>query len=170
VKNLEGFAEFVAVRSTSLVQFGYLLTGDRQLAEDLLQSALLTVAQRWTKVSDPLAYTKRSMVNETVSWWRRRKIREQPIDGVAERASGDDTAESVVRREVFVRALRRLTPKQRAVLTLRFYEDMSEVDTAEVLGCSVGTVKSQSNYALKKLRELAPELADFKRVVAAEAC
>jgi DNA-directed RNA polymerase specialized sigma24 family protein len=53
---------------------------------------------------------------------------------------------------------------------LRFYEDMSEVDTAEVLGCSVGTVKSQSNYALKKLRELAPELADFKRVVAAEAC
>lgn len=169
MKDPAGFAEFVSIRSASLTRFAYLVTGDRHLAEDLLQGALMKLAQRWSRVDDPLAYAKRVMVNENISWWRRRRIREHPVDEVVDKPAGEDTAESVVRREVFVRALRRLTTKQRTVLVLRYYEDMSEAATADAMGCSVGTVKSQTHYALEKLRELAPELTMLDDRTAMEA-
>ncbi len=170
MKDPEGFTQFVAVRSTALVQLGFVLTGDRHLAEDLLQSALLKLAQRWGRIESPLAYAKRIMINESNSWWRRRKIREHLTDGMADRPSAEDTAESVVRQDVFVRALRKLSAKQRTVLVLRYYEDMSEADAAQVMGCTVGTIKSQTHYALKKLRQLAPELTELKNLIAVEAC
>lgn len=170
MKDLTGFTEFVAARSTALTRLGYLLTGDHQLGEDLVQSALLKVAQRWRKVSDPAAYTRRVMVHENTSWWRRRRIREDPVERLPESSGGEDTAESVVRRAALEQALRRLTARQRAVLALRFYDDLSEADTAQVLGCAVGTVKSQTHHALIRLRQLAPELANLaKRPPAMEA-
>ncbi len=169
MKDSEGFTQFVEVRSTTLVRLGYVLTGDRHLAEDLLQTALLKIAQRWGRIGDPLAYAKRIMINESNSWWRRRKIREHPIDGAPEQPSAEDTAESVARRDIFVQALRRLSAKQRTVLVLRYFEDMSEADAAEVMGCTVGTVKSQTHYALKKLRQLAPELTQLDAPIAVEA-
>ncbi|HEY3503814.1 MAG TPA: SigE family RNA polymerase sigma factor [Actinocatenispora sp.] len=133
---LNGFGEFVAARSGTLMRLGYLLTGDHPHAEDLLQTALMHTAQRWRKITDPNAYAQRVMVNECTSWWRRRRIREHSTEHPPDRASGEDTANDVVRRDAFVRALRTLPPRQRAVIALRFYDDLSEAETARVLGCA----------------------------------
>ena len=159
MKEIDGFTEFVGSRLPALIRLGYLLTGDHQHGEDLVQTALLKTAQHWKRVTDPSAYTRRVMVHENISWWRRRRFREQSLDADADRASDEDTAEAVTRREVFMVALRRLTPRQRAVIVLRFYEDLSEAETASALGCAVGTVKSGTHHALARLRELSPELA-----------
>jgi RNA polymerase sigma-70 factor (sigma-E family) len=167
VDDLDGFGEFVAVRSTSLIRFGYLLVGDYHRAEDLVQTALMRLATRWRRVQDPGAYVARIMVNESLSWWRRRRFAEQPLDATVAPPASGGTAESVVRRSMFVTALRRLTPRQRAVLALRYYEDRSEAETAEILGCSIGTVKSQTNHALARLRQLAPELAELRELTEA---
>lgn len=166
---LTGFGEFVAARSGTLMRLGYLLTGDHQHAEDLLQTALLHTAQRWRKITDPNAYARRVMVNECTSWWRRRRIREHSTEHPPDRASGEDTADDVVRRDAFVRALRTLPPRQRAVIALRFYDDLSEAETARVLGCAVGTVKSQTHNALARLRDALPDLADDRATVAGRA-
>ncbi|HEY3506598.1 MAG TPA: SigE family RNA polymerase sigma factor [Actinocatenispora sp.] len=160
MRELNGFAEFVASRLPALIRLGYLLTGDHGHAEDLVQTALVKTATHWRRVNDPSAYTRRVMVHESVSQWRRRRFHEQPLDGT-DRPTGEDTAESVVRRELFVAALGRLTPRQRAVIVLRFYEDLSEAATAALLGCAVGTVKSRTHHALNRLREVAPELTDL---------
>lgn len=155
----EGFLEFVRARTPTLARTAFLLTGDVQLAEDLLQSALARAAARWGNIhTDPEPYVRRILYRERVNWWRRRRVPETLSAAVPEMAApGDD----VERRLVMAQALRRLTPKQRAVLVLRFYEDRSEAATADILGVSVGTVKSQTRHALARLRALAPELADF---------
>ncbi len=102
------------------------------------------------------------MVNEHISWWRRRKgTAVVPVEEPPEPAAGGGHEEGVVRRVALERALAQLTRKQRAVLVLRFYDDMSEAETAAMLGCSQGTVKSQTHHALGRLRELAPELANL---------
>ncbi|MGA8114537.1 MAG: SigE family RNA polymerase sigma factor [Actinocatenispora sp.] len=155
---LEGFEEFVGSRLAALTRLGYLLTGDHQHAEDLVQTALMKTARHWRRVTDPSAYTQRVMVRENVSRWRRRRFHEQPLDSVRDPATREDTAEEMARRELFMVAMRRLTPRQRAVIALRYYEDLSEADTAAVLGCAVGTVKSRTHHALNRLRELSPEL------------
>jgi RNA polymerase sigma-70 factor (sigma-E family) len=168
----EGFEEFVGARTASLSRTAYLLTGNHHSAEDLLQVALSRVAARWPQVRDgqPESYARRIMVNEFISWRRRRWYRERPVDDAelsvdAGRATPDlatpDLATAVVRRIVVGRALARLTARQRAVLVLRFYEDLSEAETAEALGCAVGTVKSQTHLALTRIRAAAPELAEF---------
>ncbi|MEV0841584.1 SigE family RNA polymerase sigma factor [Actinocatenispora sera] len=159
MEKLDGFTEFVAVRLPALTRFGFALTGDHQLAEDLVQTALFRLAQRWARVDEPQAYARRIMINESTSWRRRRRVRESPLAAAGDPAAAVEVAESVTRRETFIAALRMLTPKQRAVLALRYYEDLSEVDTAAVLGCSVGTVKSRTHQAIRRLRELAPGLA-----------
>jgi RNA polymerase sigma-70 factor (sigma-E family) len=155
------FEEFVAARGPALARAAYLLTGDRHLAEDLLQSSLAKALPRWSRISDPMAYVRRSMFTEHVSWWRRRRhVTEVPLaehDAVS-RDSGHDDDTS--RRLAVRTALRQLPPRQRAVLVLRFYEDLTEAQAAEVLGISVGTVKSQTHDALKRLRTVAPDLSE----------
>ncbi len=164
MKDLDGFNEFVVARSAALVRLGYLLTGDYQLGEDLVQNSLLKLAQRWRRIDNPAAYARRVMIHENTSWFRRRR-REHALASVPERVSDEDTAEAVTRRAVFAAALRKLTTRQRTVIALRFYEDLSEAATAQVMGCAVGTVKSQTHYALARLRELAPELATATRTM-----
>lgn len=154
------FAAFVHARQRALLRAGFLLTGDQHLAEDLLQGALVKLALHWPRVSqgNPEAYVRTVLYRDLVSW-RRRYRREQVVALPPERpalaGSGQDD------QIVFQHALARLTAKQRAVLVLRYFEDLSEAETADVLGVSVGTVKSQCHAALRRLRERAPELGSL---------
>jgi RNA polymerase sigma-70 factor (sigma-E family) len=152
------FDEFVRARSAALGRTAYLLTGNRHDAEDLLQSALARVALRWLAVDDAEAYVRRVLYTQAISRWR--ALRRRPAEslgGLPARAASLEPEMEL--RVVLERALRRLTPRQRAVLVLRYYEDRSEVDTADILGCAVGTVKSQTRHALARLRALNPDLA-----------
>jgi len=163
-----GFTEFATARLGALSRIAYLLTGDHHAAEDLLQSALVIVASRWGRVAaadDPMAYVRKVLYHELVSMWRRsRHLRsELTTDHPPERRVPRDEAADTVRRLVIEQALAKLPPRQRAVIVLRYFEDLSEVDAAAVRGCSVGTVKSQAHHALANLRELAPELSELAR-------
>jgi len=152
--------DFLAARLPKLSRVAYLLTGDHHAAEDLVQSVLVKVARHWRRVSaadNPEAYVRRMLYNEHATAFRRRG-ESIPVAVTPERAADLDVADSVVRRVVLRRALAMLTARQRIVLVLRFFEDLSEHDTAELLGCSPGTVKSQVHHALGRLRALAPEL------------
>jgi len=158
------FASFVRARSAALLRAAYLLTGDQHLAEDLVQSALARTHLSWSRLhaeGNAEAYTRKIMYHQQISWWRRRGRAPEVITDAPPDALGTDHVDATVSRLTLRRALRRLTPKQRAVLVLRFYEDRSEQETAETLNCSVGTVKSQTARALARLRETAPELAEF---------
>jgi RNA polymerase sigma-70 factor (sigma-E family) len=172
---VEDFDAFVRARSAALARTAYLLTGDRHLAEDLLQDTLARVAERWRSVvrsGDPEPYVRRVLYTRAVDGWRyRRRARESAAAAARlEPISAGDDGETVARRVVLRDALGRLTPRQRAVLVLRFYEDRTEAETAEMLGCSVNTVKSQTRHALARLRVLAPELAaTFGRTAQVEA-
>lgn len=155
-----GFLAFVEAHQRPLMRLAYLLTGEVHLAEDLLQSVLVRMIGRWSKLRhiDRLdAYARRTMVNQYISWRRRRGSDEVPSAVPPDRAYSPE--DSAVLRIVLRQALMRLTPKQRAVLVLRFYEDRTEREVADLLGCSLGTVKSQTHHALARLRVLAPELA-----------
>ncbi len=154
------FDDFVRARTGALWRTAYLLTGDRHLAEDLLQTALERAAVRWRRLDQPEAYVRRVLYTQSVSWWRsrQRRVREVLLDTTPEPAGPPGDPEL---RVLLAQALRRLTPRQRAVLVLRFYEDCSEAETARMLGVAVGTVKSQTRHALRRLRELAPELGDL---------
>jgi RNA polymerase sigma-70 factor (sigma-E family) len=160
----QDFEAYVRANSAALARAAYLLTGDRSLAEDLLQESLAKVAGRWsalTRRGNPDAYVRRVMYNRSIDMWRRRRSRPETPTGDPgawqELRGRTDEAETVVRRVVLLDALSALTPRQRAVLVLRFYEDLGESEAAAILGCSVNTVKSQTRYALRRLRELAPE-------------
>ena len=162
---MDGFEAFVRARSPALARTAYLLTGNRQLAEDLLQETLVRAAERWSTLvrgGAPEPYVRRMLYTRAVDGWRKRRRVGERIGGdpPPELRGPDDTAETIARRLVLRDALAKLTPRQRAVLVLRFYEDLTEVATADVLGCSVNTVKSQTRHALDRLRALAPELAD----------
>ncbi len=154
------FEEFVAARWAALGRTAYLLTGNKHDAEDLLQTALARAATRWDKIEDHEAYVRRVLYTQAVShWrWRRRRPPEVLTDQLPNVAVHQPDQET---RIVLDQALSRLTPKQRAVLVLRFYEDRSESQTAEILECSVGTVKSQTRHALMRLRALNPQLAQL---------
>ncbi|MEV4833170.1 SigE family RNA polymerase sigma factor [Nonomuraea sp. NPDC049486] len=156
----DSFREFVAAHQQALMRTAYLLTGDAHQAEDLLQSALLKVFGRWfrlSRVEYPEAYARKVLLNQYISWRRRRVRAELPTADPPDRLYSSE--DSTIVRLVMRRALMRLPPRQRAVIVLRYYEDRTERETAELLNCSVGTVKSQAHYALARLRELAPELA-----------
>jgi RNA polymerase sigma-70 factor (sigma-E family) len=161
------FDAFVRGRTPALLRTAYLLTGDQQLAEDLVQSALARTHRVWGRLRDggsPEAYVRRTMYNLQVSWWRKRRVAEAmpgtDHHGPAPGRRPDDTNEITLRLTLRT-ALTRLTNKQRAVLVLRFFEDRSEAETAEVLGVAIGTVKSQTAKALARLRVVAPELEEF---------
>jgi RNA polymerase sigma-70 factor (sigma-E family) len=152
---MEDFREFVAARSPALLRTAYLLTGDRGHAEDLLQSALAKVYRHWRRVTatgSPEAYVRKVMVNERHGWWRRDRL--PLVLGPVPDRPGPDEAAGVDDRDVLWRAVLAMPPRTRAVLVLRYWEDLSEADTAEVLGCSVGTVKSQASRGLRKLHDL----------------
>jgi len=149
-----GFREFVAARSAALLRTAYLLTGDRALAEDLLQTALTKAYLSWDRVRDRAAveaYVRRILVTTATSWWRTRWRREAPSDLLPDEPGTDATAE-LDDRDLIWRHLCALPAQQRAVIVLRFYEDMSEAAVAALLGCSTGTVKSQTSRALATLR------------------
>jgi RNA polymerase sigma-70 factor (sigma-E family) len=158
VDRYEGFREFVLTRGPALSRLAYVLCGDHAAAEDLVQSALARTASRWRSVvagGNPEGYVRRAMVNEHISWWRRRGRRQrlvpQPPAGRPAPA-----ADSGLDRLELAAALARLAPRQRAVVVLRFYADLSEAEAADVLGVSIGTVKSQTHDALARLRRLLP--------------
>jgi RNA polymerase sigma-70 factor (sigma-E family) len=153
----DSFVAFVVARHRALVRSATLVSGDPDLAQDLVQDALVKLAARWDRLGAgrPEAYALRILYRDLVSW--RRRFRRERL-GVAGDRSVADQAGSVDDRLVLASALARLTVKQRAVLVLRFYEDLSEYQAAELLGVSVGTVKSQTHAALARLRVLAPEL------------
>ncbi|MEU2614227.1 SigE family RNA polymerase sigma factor [Micromonospora sp. NPDC007271] len=157
----ETFHQFVVHRSPALSRAAYLLTGDHQLAEDLLQNALARTYRHWRRIhgGDPEAYVRRVMYHQQVSWWRRRRFAERLESQPTDRA-GDDHSDATALRLSLAVALRQLTPRQRAVVVLRFYEDLTESQVAEVLGCSVGTVKRHSHDAVRRLRAIAPDLVD----------
>ncbi|MBA3418151.1 MAG: SigE family RNA polymerase sigma factor [Geodermatophilaceae bacterium] len=151
----EAFREFVSIRSASLLRTAFLLTGDHGLAEDLLQTALLKTYRHWRRLDnphDPAAFVRRVMVTTNISWLRRRQSTERVLDVLPDRPAPDEH-EAVGEREQVWRALRTLPPRMRAVIVLRFYEDLSEAETARLLDCSLGTVKSQSSRGLVRLRE-----------------
>lgn len=156
------FAAFARACRPRLLRAAYLICGDVHLAEDLLQSALVKVALRWSRLRDgqPEAYIRTVLYRDVVSWWRRQR-REVTVAVPPDLRVPDAGGDEVPLRVVFARALARLTPKQRAVLVLRFFEDYTEARTAQVLDVSIGTVKSQTAVALRRLRELAPELSDL---------
>lgn len=150
---LPGFREFVEVRYTDLLRTAYLLTGSRDAAEDLVQSALLTTMRHWRGIAEPMAYVRRVMVNQRTSLWRRVGSREVLTDVLPERATPDGAAGRADRDELLA-ALNRLPVRMRAVLVLRYWEDLGEEETARLLGCSVGTVKSQASRGLDRLRDV----------------
>jgi RNA polymerase sigma-70 factor (sigma-E family) len=147
------FEEFVAGRGQALQRFGYALTGDWALAEDLLQTSLTRAYPRWSRIrrDDPEAYVRRIMINTWASWRRRRWRGEQPAGKLPE-VAGPDSLTGVEDRHALRSALATLPPRQRAVVVLRYHQDMSELQVAIVLGVSVGTVKSQAAKALASLR------------------
>jgi RNA polymerase sigma-70 factor (sigma-E family) len=160
----DGRADFEAwVRSAQsrLVEAAFLMSGDAYHAQDLVQEALIKVAARWERLrdQDPHAYARKILYRDHISWWRKR--RDVPFDVLPEVAQRDQS-ESRVDDLLMSAALARLTRKQRAVLVLRYFEDMSEHQTADTLGVSVGTVKSQCAAALARLRRVAPELKAFE--------
>jgi RNA polymerase sigma-70 factor (sigma-E family) len=147
------FEDFVAGRGQALQRFGYALTGDWALAEDLLQTALAKAYSRWSRVQrdDPEAYVRKIMVNTWSSWWRRKWRGEMPAARVPEITAPDRFA-AVDSRQALRDALAHLPPGQRAVVVLRYHQDLSEAQVAELLGITVGTVKSQAAKALAALR------------------
>lgn len=151
------FEEFVRARSHALARTAFLVTGDRQLAEDLLQTALFRTARNWYRIDGrPEAYARRILYTQNISWWRaRRHVREQPLEAWHDRPTSD--RDGALRTDVHV-ALARLTPRQRTVLVLRYVEDLTETQVAELLGIRPGTVKSTAREAAARLRALAPEL------------
>ena len=155
------YADFVRGRTPALLRAAFVLTGDQGHAEDLVQSALARTHLAWNRLSEhgnAEAYTRRVMYQLQVDWWRRKRVAEALSGVVPERPTGDST-DAVLLRLSVTQALQQLTPRQRAVVTLRFFDDQTESDAATVLGCSVGTVKSQTAKALAKLKRLCPELA-----------
>ena len=143
------FEEFVVARRDALLRTAYLLTGDHHDAEDLVQSALIKVVPKWSRINDrPEPYVRKVLARESVSRWRRRRWREVTTAVVPE-TTHHDRADRIALLE----DLRGLSPRQRAVLVLRYFDDLTEADTAAALGISVGTVKSHARDALARLRD-----------------
>ena len=155
----EDFEAFVHASTTPLLCVAWLLTGDHHGAQDLVQETHVRMASRWSSIrrhdADPMAYARTVLHRLHIDQWRRRQRRPEHL--VADTPESRGVAgPDVDLRLALLGALGRLTPRQRSVLVLRFLEDRTEVQTAEVLGCSVSTVKSQARHALQRLRELNP--------------
>ena len=159
------FRDFVNARWPSLVGTAYLVTADRGVAEDCVQEALARVHRRWRVLredGEPVAYARRAVLNAALSWRRRRRIAEVPLDASVDPAAPEDPAWAV--DPELMAALRSLPPRMRAAVVLRFLEDHSEAETAALLGCSVGTVKSATSRGIARLREVLERDGESVRV------
>ena len=152
-----GFAEFVRARAGALHRAAYLMVGDAQLAQDLVQEALTKTYVAWPRLRDPRnaeAYCRKAITTTAVSWFRRKGWNNErptePLPDETRDLAGHERA--VTERDAVWRELQQLPARQRAALVLRYYEDLSEAQTAEAMGCAVGTVKSQVHAGLEKLR------------------
>jgi RNA polymerase sigma-70 factor (sigma-E family) len=152
------FEEYVAARSGRLLGTAYLLTRDHGLAEDLVQTALTKAWFAWNRIDgDPEPYVRKVLVNTYASWWRRKWNGEHPTEELPDAGHADHAGSTADAHDLW-QAMGRLPRRQRAVIVLRYFEDLTEAQTARVLDCSVGTVKSQTAKALAKLR-LDPSVA-----------
>jgi RNA polymerase sigma-70 factor (sigma-E family) len=155
------FEEYVAAVSGRLFTMALLLSGQhRAEAEDLLQDVLERAYRRWGKITrngDPDAYVRQMMINAAVDRWRRTRRRpEEPLPVETADIAGRDQVRDIADRDQLLRVLAELPPRQRAVLVLRYFEDLTEAQTAAILGCTVGAVKSQASRALARLRQITP--------------
>ena len=151
----DGFRQFVVARSPALVRSAWLLTGDLATAEDLVQTALAKVWARWAQVNRqdaPEAYVRRVVMSTFLTWNRRRWRAELALGEVPDTAATNSDLHEVELRVSVARAMQALPKRQRAVMVLRYFEDLTESQVAQALGCSVGTVKSQNAKALRHLR------------------
>jgi RNA polymerase sigma-70 factor (sigma-E family) len=157
VPSAESFDVYVRARYAGLVRTAYLLTGNHHDAEDLVQNALVKAVAVWRRIEDrPDPYVRRILVNDHISRWRRHRGREVVVPLVPEATDAGvhpDPDEGLALRA----ALARLAPRQRAVLVLRYYEDLTERETADALGIAVGTVKSTARDALARMRRFEHE-------------
>ena len=165
------FAEFVAARSGALHRAAYLMVGDVGLAQDLVQEALTKTYVAWPRLRDPAnaeAYTRKAITTTAITWFRKKSwYGERTAEHVPETADAGH-ADAVAARTSLMHALAQLPPRQRAVIVLRYYEDLTEAQTAAMLGCAVGTVKSQGSAALGKLRDLMGDQLDVTDLISKE--
>jgi RNA polymerase sigma-70 factor (sigma-E family) len=157
------FSTFVAASSRRLLRGAYLITGDLAEAEDLLQTALERTYRRWPSIRRkdvPEAYVRKVLVTAAIDAGRRRKVTSALLDEAQLPGQPDAAVEELPVRSALLACVRELPPGQRAVLVLRYFDDLTEAETARVLGCTVGTVKSQHARAMARLRELVPGQAD----------
>ena len=155
------FTDFVRAYSATLFRTAYLMTGDYQRAEDLLQTTLVRVYQRWPRVAAmdrPAAYARKVLVSQAASWWRRRSSHESPVLLLDGPARGDGLEEHAEHERVW-KAVLSLPPRQRAVMVLKYYEDLTEVEIAQALAMAPGTVKSHGHAAARRLAALLGEPA-----------
>jgi RNA polymerase sigma-70 factor (sigma-E family) len=157
------YADFVRSQTRALLRAAYLLTGDQHLAEDLVQEALARTHRAWDRLrhtEHATAYARKVMYHAQVSSWRRRRIAEVlPGTGLEQHGGWvDDLADAAAQRVMLRRALLALSPKQRSVIVLRYFEDHTEAEAAQLLGISVSTVKTQCARGLERLRMLLPDL------------
>jgi RNA polymerase sigma-70 factor (sigma-E family) len=160
---MASFEEFVEQRGEALLRFALMLSGNRHAAEDLVQSVFARAYPRWSRITSvewPEAYVKAAIVNEHLSWWRRRSSGEVPVAMDGGRVGGvtGDPAAAQASRDAAWELLARLPRRQRAVLVLRYYEDLSDGEIAAVLGCTPSTVRSQAARALSALRAAVPTM------------
>ena len=151
----DALREFITTRSAALLRSAYLLVGDRALAEDLLQTALVKTYLSWSRIRDHAAleaYVRRTMVTTATSWWRGRRFRERAAGQLPDRAEPDPVGPRIEHDAMWA-LLRALPPRQRAVLVLRYYEGLNEAEIADTLHLSRGTVKSHAARALSALRD-----------------
>jgi RNA polymerase sigma-70 factor (sigma-E family) len=163
-RDVAAYSDLVTARSGSLFHTAYLMVGDHQLAQDLLQESLVKTYVAWPRlrdVSKAEAYTRRTIVTTAISWRRRRSFHERPVDVLPDIGVADRVEELAARDALWVQ-LRLLPPRQRAAIVLRYYHDLSLAQTADAMGCSIGAVKSQTSSGLNRLRDrMGPEVALF---------
>jgi RNA polymerase sigma-70 factor (sigma-E family) len=160
------FTAFVAASSRRLLRSAYLITGDLGDAEDLLQTALERAYRRWPSIRRadvPEAYVRRIIVTSAINGSRRRRVRSSPLDEALLLGRPDPVLEGTAGRVALAALVRQLPAGQRAVLVLRYFDDLTEAETARVLGCTVGTVKSQHARAMARLRGLVADQRDGSR-------
>lgn len=156
---MRDFDDFVVGRSAALLRFAYLLTGDRHLAEDLTQEALVRAHRRWHAITGdggPEPYVRQAILRQYLSWRRRRSSTERPIaeppDGPSDAPADRDLADRIVDADEMWTALSALPRSQRAVVVLRYYEDLPDAEIARLVGCSPSTVRVHAFHALHRLR------------------
>ena len=152
----QAFADFVAARSGALHRAAYLMVGDAQLAQDLVQEALTKTYVAWPRLRDKRnaeAYTRKAITTTAISWFRRKGWSHEISSDAPPDAGAPGHADKVAQSAWLWEALQELPVRQRAAIVLRYYEDLTEAQTADAMGCAVGTVKSQVSAGLSKLRE-----------------